>query len=202
MHSRGLEGCLLPCGPGNMVPYIQFLRPLGRLPRPFGPLALRPMQMWLNSLHLDAKWHRRREVRVLRRCLHSRSHWKGRAYLLMGVPMGTIPSRHETVTIGTGLSGWGAVWQGWTVQGQWSAQEGARHANVLELRAVQLALTHFLPLLGGKNAHVPWDSMYAVAQTAVPSRQWAFSLHSEFMWLLFLLDIFGSTAPRRGATGR
>ncbi|KAK5890914.1 hypothetical protein CesoFtcFv8_014390 [Champsocephalus esox] len=30
------------------------------------PLSLRPMQMWLNSLHLDAKWHG--EVRVSQHC--------------------------------------------------------------------------------------------------------------------------------------
>ena len=88
----------------------------------------------------------------------------------MGVPMGASPSRQETFTVGAGLSGWGAVRQGRTVQGQCSAQEGSRHVNVLELRAVQLALTHFLPQLGGKHVLVPWDNMYTVAQTAVPSR--------------------------------
>ena len=88
--------------------------------------------------------------------LHSPSRWRGRAYLLVGVPMGAIPSRQETITIGACLSGWGAVRQGRTVQGQRSAQEGAHQVNMLELRAVQLALTHFLPQLGGKNVRVPW----------------------------------------------
>jgi len=157
------------------VPDIQFLRPLGRLTAasavgPLGPLSLCPMQMWLISLLLDAKWHRHRKVRALQRCLHSLSRWRGRVYLLMGVPMGAIPSRQETVTIGACLLGWGAVRQGRTTQGQWSAQEGARHVSVQELWAVQLALTYFLPQLRGKNMHVPWDSRYTVAQTAVPSR--------------------------------
>ncbi|KAF3854444.1 hypothetical protein F7725_022499 [Dissostichus mawsoni] len=45
---------------GKMVSYIQFLRLLGGLTAasavvPLGLLSLRPMQMWLNSLHLDAK---------------------------------------------------------------------------------------------------------------------------------------------------
>jgi len=151
---------------GKMVPYIQFLRLLGGLKAasavvPLGLLSLRPMQMWLNSLHLDAKWHRHRRVRVSQRCLH---------YLLMGVPRGAISSRRETVTADAGLSGWGAVWQGRTVQGPYSAQEGARHVNVLDLRAVQLALTHFLPQLGGKHVLVPSDNMPTVAQTAVPFR--------------------------------
>ncbi|KAK1874763.1 DNA gyrase subunit A [Dissostichus eleginoides] len=88
---------------GKMVPYIQFLRLLGGLTAasavvPLGLLSLRPMQMWLNSLHLDAKWHRHRKVRVSQRCRHSLLSWRDRAYLLMGVPMGAIPSRRETVT--------------------------------------------------------------------------------------------------------
>ena len=120
------------------------------------------MQMWLNGLHLDAKWHRR--VRVSQRYLHSLSRWRDGAHLLMGVPMGAIPSRRETVTVDACLSGWGAVWQGGTVQGQWSAQEGARHINVLELRAVLLALMHFLPQLAGKHVLVRSDNMSAVSQ--------------------------------------
>ena len=50
--------------------------------------------------------------------------------------------------------GMGHVWQGRTAQGQWPAQSNA-HINVLELRAVQLALIHFLPQLEGKGALGP-----------------------------------------------
>ncbi|XP_033996783.1 uncharacterized protein LOC117491055 [Trematomus bernacchii] len=154
---------------GKNVPYIQFLRLLGRLTAasavvPLGLLSLRPMQIWLNSLHLDAKWHRHRRVRVSRQCLHSLSRWRNRAYLLMGAPMGAIPSRRETVTVDACLSGWGAVWQGRTVQGLWSAQEGAYHINVLELRAVLLALRHFLPQLTDRHVLVRSDNMSAVSQ--------------------------------------
>ncbi|KAK5895026.1 hypothetical protein CesoFtcFv8_011655 [Champsocephalus esox] len=97
---------------GKRVPYILFLRLLGRLTAasavvPLGLLSLRPMQMWLNSCRLDAKRHRHKRVRVSQRCLHSMSRWRDRAYLLRGVPMGTIPSRRETVTVDACLLGWG-----------------------------------------------------------------------------------------------
>ena len=98
------------------------------------------------------------------RCLHSLSRWRDRAYLQMGAPMGAIPSRRETVTVDACLSGWGAVWQGRTVQGLWSAQEGAYHINVLELRAVLLALRHFLPQLTDRHVLVRSDNMSAVSQ--------------------------------------
>ena len=83
---------------GRMVPFIQFLRLLGKLTAastvvPLGLLSLRPLQMWLNSLHLDPKWHRHRKVRVSQRCLLSLSPWGKRPYLSAGVPMGAIPSR-------------------------------------------------------------------------------------------------------------
>jgi len=89
----------------------------------------------------------------------------GCAHGLHPIPPGDRHHRCMSIRVGCSAAG-----QGRTVQGQWSAQEGARHVNVLELRAVQLALTHFLPQLGGKHVLVPWDSMYTVAQTAVPSR--------------------------------
>ena len=157
---------------GRMVPFIQFLQLLGKLTAAsavvsLGLLSLRPLQMWLNSLHLDPKWHRHRKVRVSQRCLLSLSPWRRRPYLSAGVPMGAIPSRRELVTTDACLSGWGAVWgavwQGRTAQGQWPAQSNA-HINVLELCAVQLALNHFLPQLEGKHVLVRSDNKSTVAQ--------------------------------------
>ena len=78
--------------------------------------------------------------------------------------MGAIPARRELVTTDTSLSGWGAVWRGRTAQGRWSAQEGTQHINVLELRAVQLALACFLPHLAGRHVLVRSDNMSTVSQ--------------------------------------
>jgi len=80
------------------------------------------------------------------------------------------------------------VWQGRTVQGQWSAQEGARHINVLELRAVLLALMHFLPQLAGKHVLVRSDNMSVVAQInhqgGTGSAQLLWVSQSLFSWAL------------------
>ena len=94
---------------GRMVPFIRFLQLLGKLTAASAvvPLGLRPLQIWLNSLHLDPKWHRHRKVRVSQRCLLSLSPWRKRPYLSADVPMGAIPSRRELVN--PCLSGWGAV---------------------------------------------------------------------------------------------
>ncbi|CAL8387529.1 unnamed protein product [Boreogadus saida] len=66
---------LLAKGPraGRSLLFIQFLQLLGKLAAasavvPLGLLSLRPLQMWLNSLHLDAKWHRQRRVKGPTHC--------------------------------------------------------------------------------------------------------------------------------------
>ncbi|XP_068583377.1 LOW QUALITY PROTEIN: uncharacterized protein [Cebidichthys violaceus] len=152
---------------GRRLPYILFLRLLGKLTAasavvPLGLLSLRPLQRWLNSLHLDAKWHRHRAIVVGKQCLLALSPWRERAYLTNGVPMGSVPFRREVVTTDACLSGWGAVWQNRTARGQWSAQDRMEHVNVLELRAVHLALKHFLPSLRGKHVLVRSDNTSAV----------------------------------------
>ena len=76
--------------------------------------------------------------------------------------MGSIPFRRETVTSDASLSGWGAVWQNRTARGQWSAQDCTEHINVLELRAVHLALKHFLPYLRGTHVLVRSDNTATV----------------------------------------
>ncbi|CAL8387200.1 unnamed protein product [Boreogadus saida] len=58
---------------GRSLLFIQFLQLLGKLAAasavvPLGLLSLRPLQMWLNSLHLDAKWHRQRRVKGPTHC--------------------------------------------------------------------------------------------------------------------------------------
>jgi len=124
---------------GKRVPYIQFLRLLGRLTAtsavvPLGLLSLRPMEG--QGLSSDG-------------CAHGRHP----------IPPGDCHCGCVSLGVGCGVAG-----QGRTVQGQWSFQEGARHINVLELRAVLLALMHFLPQLVGRHVLVRSDNMSAVAQ--------------------------------------
>ena len=76
--------------------------------------------------------------------------------------MGSIPSRRETVVTDACLTGWGAVWQGRTARGRWSATDHTDHINVLELRAVHLALKHFMPHLQGRHVLVRSDNTSTV----------------------------------------
>ena len=127
---------------------------------PLGLLALRPFQIWLNSLGLHHMRHRHRLVRVTTSCRRFLHPWRRRKYLTQGVPLGAIPSR--VVTTDVSQMGWGAVWQRQTARGRWSPQQKRQHINVLELRAVLLALRHFLPALVGRHVLVRSDNMSAV----------------------------------------
>lgn len=129
---------------------------------PLGLLALRPFQIWLNSLGLHHVRHRHRLVRVTTSCRRFLHPWRRRKYLTQGVPLGAIPSRREVVTTDASQIGWGAVWQRQTARGRWSPQQKRQHINVLELRAVLLALRHFLPALVGRHVLVRSDNMSAV----------------------------------------
>ncbi|XP_036956139.1 uncharacterized protein LOC119020706 [Acanthopagrus latus] len=153
---------------GRRLRYVQYMRLLGKLTAaatvvPLGLLALRPLQRWLNSFHLDAKRHRDRKLKVSRCCLLALAPWRERSFLLQGMPMGSIASHRETVTTDASRSGWGAVWQNRTAQGLWPAQDRSDHINVLELRAVHMALQLFLPFLRGRHVLVRSDNVSTVS---------------------------------------
>ncbi|XP_072219103.1 uncharacterized protein [Leuresthes tenuis] len=152
---------------GRVFTYGLFLRLLGMLMAasmviPLGLLSLRPLQIWVNTLHLDPKRHRGRNVRVSSLCCKALSPWRRRGYLARGVPLGVIPARREVVETDASLSGWGAIWQHRTIKGRWSPQHRWEHINVLELRKIYLALQHFIPVLKGRHVLVRTDSTSAV----------------------------------------
>lgn len=154
---------------GKNLPFVSYLSLLGKLTAaatvvPLGLLSLRPLQMWLNSLHLDPSRlaHRHKRVRVSHQCLMSLSKWRNATYITQGVPLGYLPSRREVVHTDASSTGWGATWQGRMVQGTWSLQQSKDHINVLELMAVQLALEHFLPFLQGRHVLVRSDNTTVV----------------------------------------
>ena len=144
---------------GRLLTLKTFQRLLGMLTAasslvPLGLLDLRPLQSWVNDLHLHPARHGHRLVRVTRTCYSLLRPWRRTAYLMQGVPLAAVPSRREVVTTDSSLEGWGAVWQCRTVRGCWTSQQRQQHINVLELQAVFLGLQHFLSELAGRQ--VPW----------------------------------------------
>ena len=79
-----------------------------------------------------------------------------------GVPLHVLPLS-LSLYIDTSLSGWGAHLLNLTTSGVWSEEESQGHINVLEMRAVELALVSFLPQLAGQSVVLMSDNASVVA---------------------------------------
>ena len=79
----------------------------------------------------------------------------GRAIITSGirVVIQTDPSK----------KGWGAFCQSKSIGGEWTLQESALHINVLEFKAVKLALLIFVKILQLDKAHFQRDNMTALS---------------------------------------
>lgn len=63
------------------------------------------------------------------------------------------------------LRGWDAVWKGKTVHGKWNSRCSGEHINVLEVRAVHLALLELLLLIWNRHLLARTDHLSVVILT-------------------------------------
>lgn len=81
------------------------------------------------------------------------------------LPSADIKERNSNITLTTDSSttGWGGVLStGESIAGQWSPEFLSAHINWLELKAVELSIIHFLPLIQNKNLTIFSDNFTAV----------------------------------------
>ncbi len=88
--------------------------------------------------------------------------WRDPTFLQSGVGMGAIHHRHM-ITTDASMTGRGAVFEGTPARGEWTGEFPYWNINCLELRAVFLALIHFLPILGKQHVIVRTDNMAVVS---------------------------------------
>ncbi|CAJ0962706.1 unnamed protein product [Ranitomeya imitator] len=128
---------------------------------PFAQLHLRPLQQallgnWDRSLpSLD------RPCPLSPRVRQSLVWWTLGQSLLEGKSF--LPIRWLVVTTDASLLGWGAVFLHHSAQGRWTVQESRLPINILEIRAIRLALSRFHTLLAGHPIRVQSDNVTAVA---------------------------------------
>ncbi len=89
--------------------------------------------------------------------------------------MGAIHHRHM-ITTDASMTGWGAVFEGKPARGEWIGEFLSWHINCLELRAVLLALIHFLPVLGKHYVIVRTDNMVVVSHINRQGGSWSRTL--------------------------
>ncbi len=152
---------------GKRIELAQFQKLLGMISAaikvaPLGLLKARPLQWWINKFQLHPKLHRRVRLKVTRKCIQALHPWLSKKKLGRVVPLGNIPARRMVVTTDASLTGWGAVWQGRTARGSWMFPWNMEHINVLELKAVYMALKRLIVFLQDKHVLVRTDNMSAV----------------------------------------
>ncbi|XP_069114520.1 uncharacterized protein [Argopecten irradians] len=88
--------------------------------------------------------------------------WTLKDNVLQGVPL-SKPAPTMTLFTDASMTGWGAYLDGHCRSGEWSGDQLSEHINVLEMRAVLLALQAFRKILHSKVVCVATDNSTVVA---------------------------------------
>lgn len=96
-------------------------------------------------------------TRVSASCLCDLAVWKQPWFLSRGVSIGGV-HHHILVTTDASLTGCGAFCDSLPVYGVWRSEHWSWHINCLELIAVYLALSRFLPMVQGYQVLVRTDN--------------------------------------------
>lgn len=108
-----------------------------------GLLHMRPLQLWLKSQVPWREWTVGcMRIKVTNSCVRSLRILHDPEMFSRGVPLGLVTAR-TVVTTATSTSGWGTVCEGIPASRLWSQSKW--HINLLELKAMSLALMAFLP---------------------------------------------------------
>ena len=129
---------------------------------PLALLHMRPVQRCLLGLGLCPQRSHKTKVVVSRRLHRALQWWRVTAHIQVGQALGPVIYR-QLVYTDASPSGWGAVHEGCGISGVWTGRWLCQHINVLELRAVLLALRRFLPRLRGHHVIVRTDSTATAA---------------------------------------
>ena len=129
---------------------------------PHGRLRMRSLQ-W----HLKSQWSPESDppslpVALPEEARRDLSWWMVRDHLLVGVRFGT-PAPDLHLYSDASSSGWGAHLLDQNVSGVWSAQEKLLHINLLEMKAMFLALQAFQEVVSGHHVTAMCDNSTVVA---------------------------------------
>ena len=180
---------------------------------PHGGLRMRSLQ-W----HLKSQWSPESDppslpVALPEEARRDLSWWMVRDHLLVGVRFGT-PAPDLHLYSDASSSGWGAHLLDQNVSGVWSAQEKLLHINLLEMKALFLALQAFQEVVAGHHVTAMCDNSTVVAyvnkQGGTVSRplclltslllRWteSFDVHLEARYLPGESNVLADVLSRRG----
>ena len=128
---------------------------------PRGRLRLRPIQWWASEVWCQETGSWSDRISVTPTILHQVAWWASPA-VLQGVSLSALETE---ITLFTDASshGWGAQLGSRTLQGTWSPQQASQHINLLEMEAVFLSVTRFLPQLKSRVVRLMCDNAVVVS---------------------------------------
>ena len=128
---------------------------------PRGRLRLRPIHWWASEVWCQETGSWSDRISVTPTILHQVAWWASPA-VLQGVSLSALETE---ITLFTDASshGWGAQLGSRTLQGTWSPQQASQHINLLELEAVFLSVTQFLPQLKSRVVRLMCDNAVVVS---------------------------------------
>ena len=128
---------------------------------PLGRLHMRPFQLYLRS-HWKFPQSLDKSIPVTRNFLNYLKWWEDLQNLMAGAPI--HPHVHNTLVFtDASQKGWGAHLNEIVLSGLWSNKEAQLHINVLELKAVLLALKGFQEHLQGQSVLICSDHSTVVS---------------------------------------
>ncbi|KAK3526557.1 hypothetical protein QTP70_030696 [Hemibagrus guttatus] len=127
---------------------------------PSGLLHMRPFQFWLRGVGFQPRRHPLDAIRDMRHGLRTLLMWTIPRFMALGP---TLEVCHHRRTLLQTPYFRGCILDGHPAQGLWVDPQLSWHINCLEMRAVFLALKHFLPHLRGFHVLVCTDSTTVVA---------------------------------------
>lgn len=111
---------------------------------PYCRLYMRPLQEALTAQWIQSEGSFDDVVQVTPKMVTALQWWTRPGNLSQGLPF-LLQASPQVITTDASLEGWGGFLQELRITGKWSPPERKLHINLLELRAVYLALLAFLP---------------------------------------------------------
>ncbi|CAG2229494.1 unnamed protein product [Mytilus edulis] len=125
---------------------------------PLGRLHIRPLQFYLHQHWLPATQDWEFPVPIIHQELFPHLvWWTSQANVLRGQLLSS-PVPNQTLFTDASNLGWGAYLEGLSVSGVWTLDLLKEHINILEMKAVLLALSHFQSLLQNKSLVLATDN--------------------------------------------
>ena len=152
---------------------------------PGARLRMRPLQF-----HLNRFWDRvspLTKIPIPTSVIGDLAWWNNRSRLSKGISL-RPKNPHLQLFSDASREGWGAVVGDMLLSGQWSDIQKKDHINILELKAIWLALQESLPVVRGKIVAVFSDNQTALAYIVKQGGTKSWSLFNLVRDLIFWLE--------------